>query len=49
VGSGEVLAVEGDAAYLTLGVDRPLALRGAAALHAWPVMAIDCGSAMTYK
>lgn len=34
--------------YATLGVDRALALVGAGAVWGWPVLVIDCGTALTF-
>jgi type III pantothenate kinase len=34
--------------YPTLGVDRALALVGAGDMYGWPVLVIDCGTAITY-
>ncbi|MEO1069093.1 MAG: pantothenate kinase [Cyanobacteria bacterium J06638_6] len=34
--------------YPTLGVDRALALVGAGETYGWPVLVIDCGTALTY-
>ncbi len=34
--------------YPTLGIDRALALVGAGAVYGWPVLVIDCGTAMTF-
>jgi type III pantothenate kinase len=34
--------------YPTLGIDRALALVGAGDVHGWPVLVIDCGTAITY-
>jgi type III pantothenate kinase len=34
--------------YPTLGVDRALALVGAGAVYGWPVLVIDCGTALTF-
>eukprot|EP00611_Tribonema_gayanum_P006192 TRINITY_DN15482_c0_g1_i1.p1 TRINITY_DN15482_c0_g1~~TRINITY_DN15482_c0_g1_i1.p1 ORF type:complete len:328 (-),score=69.19 TRINITY_DN15482_c0_g1_i1:796-1779(-) len=45
----DVIAMAGGAHYPTLGVDRALALRGAGSAYSFPVLAIDCGSAMTYN
>ncbi len=34
--------------YPTLGVDRTLALVGAGDVWGWPVLVIDCGTALTF-
>ncbi|CAM9417536.1 unnamed protein product [Scytosiphon promiscuus] len=44
--SGDVL--DGVTEYPTLGVDRALAVRGAARVRGWPVVVVDCGSALTF-
>lgn len=36
------------ATYLTLGVDRALAVWGAGQIHGWPVLVIDGGTALTF-
>ncbi|CBJ25601.1 pantothenate kinase [Ectocarpus siliculosus] len=41
-------ALAGVQEYPTLGVDRALAVRGAARMRGWPVLVIDCGSALTF-
>ncbi|CAM9994172.1 unnamed protein product [Ectocarpus sp. 6 AP-2014] len=41
-------ALAGVQEYPTLGVDRALAVRGAARIRGWPVLVIDCGSALTF-
>ncbi|CAM9423271.1 unnamed protein product, partial [Ectocarpus sp. 13 AM-2016] len=41
-------ALAGMQEYPTLGVDRALAVRGAARIRGWPVLVIDCGSALTF-
>ncbi|CAM9760511.1 unnamed protein product, partial [Ascophyllum nodosum] len=40
--------IKGLEEYPTLGVERALALRGAARVRGWPVMVVDCGSALTF-
>ncbi|CAM9674613.1 unnamed protein product [Pylaiella littoralis] len=37
-----------DGVYPTLGVDRALAVRGAARVRGWPVLVVDCGSALAF-
>ncbi|CAM9800450.1 unnamed protein product [Discosporangium mesarthrocarpum] len=41
-------AISGTDLYPTLGVDRALAVRGAALKWGWPVLVVDCGSALTF-
>ncbi|CAM9577219.1 unnamed protein product, partial [Hapterophycus canaliculatus] len=41
-------ALDGVTVYPTLGVDRALAVRGAARVRGWPVVVVDCGSALTF-
>lgn len=48
-GGPESNIIEGTSEYATLGVDRSLAMRGAGSLFGWPVLVIDCGSAMTFN
>ncbi|CAM9565094.1 unnamed protein product [Choristocarpus tenellus] len=40
--------ISGIDGYPTLGVDRALAVRGAAYKWGWPVLVVDCGSALTF-
>ena len=35
-------------AYATLGVDRALTVLGAGVTHGWPVLVVDCGTALTF-
>ncbi|CAM9395255.1 unnamed protein product [Chrysoparadoxa australica] len=41
------LLITNHARFPTIGIDRVLAVAGAAHDHHWPVMVIDCGSALT--
>jgi type III pantothenate kinase len=36
-----------DGLYKTLGIDRALSLLGAGRVYGWPVLVVDCGTAMT--
>lgn len=37
-----------DGLYSTLGIDRALSLLGAGEVYGWPVLVVDCGTAMTF-
>jgi Type III pantothenate kinase len=41
--------ISGASEYPTLGTDRALALRGAGKQWGYPVMVVDCGTAMTFR